>query len=157
MSSQPFYPFGPSGGIGGTAFYEAKPADAFKIIRVWGRCNPRINQIGVDWITAKGVVSAGPFGGDGGSEKFSFDIGKDDYLTGIYGSVGEYKGAVQVFSLKFGTMNSNISPTFGTQQSFEFSFVSPLGFEISWIFGRAGAPPTGELDALAVALQLIEK
>ena len=146
-SKDAYYTYGPSGGIGGNAFYVAWPPGAFKIIRVWGQSGSRINQIGLDWSTVDGVVQAGPFGGEGGSD-FSFPIDSGDYLTQILGTVGEYNDSVRVFSLKFGTQNGKASDTFGTPTEYQFSFTAPSGYQISWIFGRADA----ELDALGVAI-----
>jgi|ERR1043165_9746789 hypothetical protein len=151
-SKQQSFPFGPSGGIGGNAFYVAAPANAYKIIQVWGRSGARIDSIGVTWSTPDGVVSAGPFGATG-QPNFTFDIPSGDYLTGIYGSVGEYNDSVRVFSLKFETMTKKISSTFGTQQSTQFNFTSPPDYQIAWIFGRAQS----ELDALGVVIAPIVK
>ena len=146
---------GPSGGTGGEAFYAAMPPTCVKILRVFGRAQNRIDQIGVEWLTDNGsTIRGGPFGGRGGTE-FDFEIsGEGEYLTQIYGTVVDYN-SLRIASLRFVTNKNNISGTYGIDSNFPFYFMAPLGVHITGILGRAGLTPDSEVDALGCYMDLL--
>jgi len=143
-SPQVDFAFGPSGGIGGTAFYPAIPLGAYKIIKVWGRVGSTITQIGFTWSTPNGDMSSPAFGAKG-DPNFEVNIGAGDYLTQIFGSLNSQ---TRVSTLKFVTKN-NVETTVGSQLTDDqFGFSSPPGYQIALMFGRSGS----EIDALGVTI-----
>jgi hypothetical protein len=146
--------FGPSGGVGGSAYSAPAPTTGgpWKITGVQGRSGSRIDQVEIVWSSQNGGGSSSDqFGGTGGNP-FSFSIPNNDYLTQIMGTVGVNNGSVLLFSMQLLTQNGNKSPVLGTATSTPFSFQCPPGYQITGILGRSGSG----VDALGVYLDPIK-
>jgi hypothetical protein len=142
--------FGPSGGTGGDSFSVLPPSDngPWKIsaIQVWSA--DRIDGLEVIWSNQHGDVRTSPkLGGTGGVEH-EFQIGQDDFLTRIEGSVGSFNDNVRLFSLQLFTKNGKSSDLFGKPASDKFQYDGVTGYQILGLFGRSGSA----IDALGTVL-----
>ncbi|HST20920.1 MAG TPA: jacalin-like lectin [Blastocatellia bacterium] len=145
--------FGPSGGVGGSAYDAPTPTSngPWRISEAQGRSGSRIDQIELIWSNSVGSTKSSPTFGGGGGDPFEFTIENGDYLTEIRGSVGSNNNSVVLFSLQFFTKSGKVSPVFGSSTPASFYFQSPPGYQITGIFGRSGSA----VDALGVYIDLI--
>jgi hypothetical protein len=147
------YAFGPSGGVGGTAYSAPMPTSGgpWKISGVQGRSGSRIDQIEIVWSSQTGgTQSSAQFGG-GGGDPFQFPISTGDYLIQITGSVGSHDGSVRLFSLQFVTKSGTKSVVYGKAGPGNFNYQCPPGYQITGIFGRSKTA----VDALGVYIDPI--
>jgi Jacalin-like lectin domain len=144
------YKLGPAGGVGGSPFDAPYPTGAvsmnpYSISAIQGKAYNRIDQIQVVWAGAGGGGESPPFGGEGG-RPFRFDIPPGEWLTQIFGSVGEYNDSVRLFSIQFVTNAGTRSDVYGKATSAAFTFQCPPNYVVTGIFGRSDR----EVDALGV-------
>lgn len=142
---EPVYIMGPSGGVGGGAFSDARlPANFARVSEVRIRHGAWIDGVQVLHQLTSGKVKSQPLHGGGGGRLARFALRKNEYITAVRGRYGKY-----VDSIVLRTSSGRVFSTGGKGGNVDYAYAAPPGYQIVGFHGRSGS----FLDSIGVVIR----
>jgi hypothetical protein len=139
--TQKLFRMGPSGGLGGSPFYDTNVPDNSRVLEVRVRHGSWIDAVQV--VHDRGELSH--HGGSGGRLS-RFTLAQGEHIRAIGGRYGRFVDSIRILT------DRRSSPIYGgSGGSVEFYYEAPEGFEIVGFLGRSGA----YLDSIGVIMREI--